>query len=147
MFTLPITQGGNRFHTEKESEQLKHLRMAPIQPGEYFLHSDNCQGCHGYDSLQYANIDAEGNSVNVYDDWQATMMANSAKDPLWRAKVSHEILVNPSHANELQTKCTSCHAPMGNYTAKFKGHPHYTMSDLENDSLGLDGISCVSCQS
>jgi len=33
---------------------------------------------------------------------------------LWR-KVSHEILVN-FHSAELQDKCTSCHAPMGNKT-------------------------------
>ena len=38
------------------------------------------------------------------------MMANSARDPFWRAKVSHEILVNPAHSVGLQDKCTSCHA-------------------------------------
>lgn len=138
--SIPIS-----FHTDKEKYEFRNVLRSPIDSGEYFLHSENCQGCHGYDSLNYANIDANGVSVNVYDDWEATMMANSARDPLWRAKVSHEILVNPSHSTELQTKCTSCHAPMGNYTAHFKGINHYTISDLENDSLGLNGVSCVAC--
>ncbi|MEO1436325.1 MAG: T9SS type A sorting domain-containing protein, partial [Bacteroidota bacterium] len=83
--------------------------------------------------------------VNVVDDWKATMMANSAKDPYWRAKVSHEILINPGHATELEDKCTTCHAPMGHYQSKFEGDPHYGIADLVNDTLGLDGVSCAAC--
>jgi hypothetical protein len=133
------------FHTEKERILLDNIIATPIQPGQYFLHSNECKTCHGFDSLYYANIDANGVSVNVFDDWESTMMANSAKDPLWRAKVSHEILVNPSHSLELQNKCTSCHAPMGHYTSKYHGNTHYTIADLDNDSLGLNGISCLAC--
>ena len=120
--------------------------MAPIANGEYFLGSSACKGCHGRDVLQgTANTDAEGNDVNLYDDWQATMMALSAKDPLWRAKVSHEISINPSHGAFLENKCTSCHAPMGHYSALYKGDAPYSMAALDNDTLGLDGVSCVSC--
>jgi len=72
-------------------------------------------------------------------------MANSAKDPFWRAKVSHEVLVNPQHTAELEDKCTTCHAPMGNYTSKFQGHEHYSMADLLVDTIGLDGVSCGAC--
>lgn len=140
-----------KFHTSQEVEAMnsKMLGMlggtGPIDPGEYFLYSKRCQGCHGHDSANYANLDYSGTDVNVFDDWAATMMSNSSKDPLWRAKVTHEILVNPSHSLELQDKCTSCHAPMGHYTSKFHGNLHYTLTDLYNDSLGLDGISCTGC--
>jgi len=133
------------FHTPKEQDEIKRILTDPIQPGQYFLHSYNCQGCHGPDSVAYANIDSNGVDVNLFDDWRATMMANSARDPLWRAKVSHEILVNPTHSNEIQNTCTSCHAPMGNYTSHYKGYPFYTISDLIGDSLGLDGVSCTGC--
>ena len=54
--------------------------------------------------------------VNLYDDWETSMMALSAVDPFWKAKVSHEILVNPANSLELQTLCTKCHAPLGHYT-------------------------------
>ncbi len=135
------------FHTPNEKSELKKILRDPIVPGETFLHSANCAGCHGYDSAQYAMVTYDSVDVNIYDDWVATMMANSARDPLWRAKVSHEILVNPSHSNELQNTCTKCHAPMGNYTSMYKGYPFYTIADMLNsmDSLGLDGVSCVAC--
>jgi hypothetical protein len=138
--TAPV----HRFHSEAEMNSIRTQR-APIDTGEYFLGSVRCQGCHGYDSLGISNIDGNGHDINLYDDWEATMMANSAKDPLWRAKVSHEILVNPNHAEELQDKCTSCHAPMGHYSAKFKGHTHYGLAELYNDTLGLNGVACGGC--
>jgi len=135
----------NNFHTEAELQNLRGGARSPIDSGEYFLGSVRCQGCHGFDTLHQANVDENGKDVNLYDDWESTMMALSAKDPLWRAKVSHEIMVNPAHANELQTKCTSCHAPMGHYSAMFKGQQYYTLADLLNDTLGLNGVACGGC--
>lgn len=134
------------FHTQEELDALRNGgNRSPIDSGEYFLGSVRCQGCHGYDTLRHANVDLDTNDVNLYSDWQSSMMALSAKDPLWRAKVSQEILTNPAHANELQTKCTACHAPMGHFNAMFKGHPYYTIADLENDTLGLNGVACGGC--
>lgn len=135
-----------KYHTEEELALLdKYAQRAPIDSGEYFLHSYHCTGCHGYDSLQQANIDEAGNDVNLADRWRTSMMALAAKDPFWRAKVSHEIITNPSHAGELQNKCTDCHAPMGRYTSMFHNNPYYGMTDLQNDTLGLDGVSCGAC--
>lgn len=133
------------FHTPREREALEEQINDPIAPGEYFLHSVNCQGCHGSDTANYANVDYNGVDVNVYDDWRSTMMALSSKDPLWRAKVSHEILVNPGHSLELQNTCTKCHAPMGRFTSEYHGNLDYTLTDMYTDSLGLDGVSCTSC--
>lgn len=134
------------FHSRIEMDYFEEEGIrSPIDSGQYFLVSARCKGCHGYDTLQVANVDSNGVDINLYDDWQTTMMANSAKDPLWRAKVSHEILVNPGHAAELQTKCTACHAPLGHFTAMFHGSDTYTIDDLINDTLGLDGVSCGGC--
>ena len=136
----------HEFHTSTELAAFAKLHAGPIGEGDYFLTAAHCKSCHGYDSLQYANVDSLGVDINLFDDWKSTMMANSSKDPFWRAKVSHEILVNPGHTLELQDNCTSCHAPMGNYTSKYKGlSAHYTIGTLKNDSLGLDGVSCASC--
>ncbi len=133
------------FHSEQELEFYQNLAQTPIGPGEYFLPSESCRGCHGYDTLMQANIDENGNDVNLFDRWEGSMMAFSAKDPFWRAKVSHEILTNPAHSLDLQTKCTSCHAPMGHYDAIYGGATSYTIADLVNDTLGLDGVSCAGC--
>ena len=142
--TLSKEKEKGNYHTDQQARLFR--TMAPMAPGEFFLGSIACKGCHGKDILQgTANQDAEGNDVNLYDDWQATMMALSAKDPLWRAKVSHEISANPSHQSVLENKCTSCHAPMGHYSALYKGTGPYSIAALDNDTLGLDGVSCMSC--
>ena len=121
------------------------MHTGPIGPGEYFLPSSRCGGCHGKDSLGWANVNEDLVDVNLYDRWSASMMGMSARDPFWRAKVSQEKLVNPAHGLDLEDKCTSCHAPMGHYNAHFNGASHYTIADFDNDSLGIDGVSCAGC--
>lgn len=133
------------FHSEEDLAFFQNHKMTPIDTGEYFLTPQNCKGCHGFDTMGVGNVDINGNDVNLYDDWETSMMGLSAADPLWRAKVSHEILVNPAHANELQTLCTSCHAPMGHYSAFYKGQPYYTLADLATDTLGQAGVACNGC--
>lgn len=133
------------FHTEAELEQLSLLLLPPVDSSIIFPGSATCKGCHGFDVNGYAMVDFFGNDVNIHDDWKATMMANAAKDPFWRAKVSHEITLNPGFSEAIQNKCTSCHAPMGHYTAFYRGHEYYTIADLMQDTLGLDGVSCSAC--
>src|SRR5690606_33238847 len=101
--------------------------------------SGECAGCHGHDVTGFASTDAEGNDVNVTNDWRATMMANAAKDPFWRAKVSHEVLVNPNHQVALETKCTSCHAPQGHFNAIHNGR--YAARSGGARRGGLRGLS------
>jgi len=135
-----------KFHTQTQLDAYQGIpTRAPIAPGEYFLPSSSCRGCHGYDSATVSNINEAGEDVNLVDRWESSMMALSAKDPFWRAKVSHEISVNPGHAGAIQNKCLDCHAPMGAHTSKFKGNPFYGLADLVTDSLGLDGVSCGGC--
>jgi hypothetical protein len=119
-----------------------------------FTGSGKCAGCHATDPNFFASIVGQtypatplpdGHDVNPTDMWRSSIMANSAKDPFWRAKVAHEVAVNPSHQLELEDKCTSCHAPLGHFAAKYDGLEHYTMAMLTADSLALDGVSCVAC--
>lgn len=120
--------------------------LIPIDSNILFPTARVCSGCHGHDPNEYALITTDGTDVNIYDDWRATMMANSARDPFWRAKVTHEILVNPAHSLELQDKCTSCHAPAGHYQAKLHDHlQYYLLADVYNDTLGIDGVNCQMC--
>jgi len=112
---------------------------------EHFMASGNCDGCHGYDETGHASVDANGQDISPVTTWRATMMANSGRDPFFRAKMSHEAQVNPSHATQLQDKCTSCHAPLGRYSYHMDGAGHYTLADLENDPFGQDGVSCMGC--
>jgi len=138
----------SKFHTEEELAFYSKMGGAPdlIEgSNELFMASFRCGGCHGFDIAEISMVDTLGNDINVTDDWRATMMANSAKDPLWRAKVSHEVLVNPAISDDIETKCTSCHTPMGHHNAMFLGEEHYTIADLEADSVAFDGVSCNIC--
>ena len=91
---FPIDNGVKAFHTKAERALLRQILEGPIDSTIIFPTAGNCSGCHGFDTNGYAMVDFFGNDVNIHDDWRATMMANAAKDPFWRAKVSHEILVS-----------------------------------------------------
>lgn len=129
------------------SDEMTRLMIANLPSGEnsVFIGSGKCAGCHGNDPLDYANMTSEGVDVNMTDSWRATMMANSAKDPFWRAKVIHEVTVNPEHQVELEDKCTSCHAPQGKYASLYDGNPHYSFAEMLEDSIALDGVACGAC--
>ncbi|HMQ49806.1 MAG TPA: T9SS type A sorting domain-containing protein [Saprospiraceae bacterium] len=142
---LPLSQKANAFHSDQELQLFHQMLLEPVDSNIIFPNASYCSGCHGYDSNHYALVDFFGNDVNIYDDWRTSMMANAAKDPFWRAKVSHEVYLNANYSEAIQTKCTSCHAPMGHYTALFRGHEFYTMEDLLQDTIGLDGVSCSAC--
>jgi len=145
MLLSSTNEAKSTFHSKDELLKLKQLIASPLQPGEYFLTSYHCRGCHGPDLAQNSNINEAGEDINLVDRWESSMMALSAKDPFWRAKVRQEILLNPNHAGEIQNKCLDCHAPMGAYTSKFHGNQFYGLADMDSDSLGLDGVSCASC--
>ncbi|MEY3368628.1 MAG: hypothetical protein RI973_1783 [Bacteroidota bacterium] len=148
LFKREVPATGQGFHTRQEKALFNSMltdTSLSVAYNELFAGSGTCQKCHGYDTLGIASVDANGQDVNVVDDWRATMMANSARDPFWRAKVSHEVLLHPQHQAAIEDKCTSCHAPMGHFNAKHIGATHYLMADLLGDELAQDGVSCLAC--
>lgn len=136
-----------RFHEDFELAQFELLQDSLLPTGfnDLFAASGECIQCHGFDTAGIASFDLLGDDINVVDDWRASMMANSARDPFWRAKVSHGVLLYPQHKDAIETKCTSCHAPLGHFNAIHNGADFYTMDSLLNDSIALDGVSCLSC--
>jgi len=138
----------NAHHTQEEITAFRGNGVGlPFGQNNYFIASGDCNGCHGLDNTGpvLANHTEEGMDVNPVDQWRSSMMANSAKDPFWRAKVSHEVLVNPGHASALEDKCTSCHAPMGRYDKFLSGGGHYSIAEMAVDPVALDGVSCMTC--
>ncbi|MCB0795165.1 MAG: hypothetical protein KDB88_10545 [Flavobacteriales bacterium] len=133
------------YHSAEEMEAFQRGTGLPGGQNTHFMASGNCEGCHGFDFNGFANVSDEGADINPVDHWRSTMMANSAHDPLWRAKVSHEVLVNPAHQVGLEDKCTSCHAPMGRHDKYLTGGGPYSISEMVQDPVALDGVSCVAC--
>lgn len=122
------------------------IKKLEIDSNILFPSGKVCGGCHGRDTQGIALVNQMGDDVNMYDDWRASIMGNSARDPFWRAKVEHESLTNPAHAIALQDKCTQCHAPTGHYQAKLHDKkPHYGLAELLADTIGQDGVNCQAC--
>ncbi len=126
--------------------------MADASPGNpsftttHFSGSGNCVLCHN------GLADSQGNDVSIVRDWSSTMMANSTRDPFWKAKVRSELARNPHLQGVINDTCSKCHAPMANYEAKKDGtlatqtifggileagHPKH--------DAAMDGVSCTLC--
>lgn len=145
---LPTNAGTDaRFHENFELAYFEMLQDSLLPTGfnDLFAASGECIQCHGFDTAGVASVNILGDDINVVDDWRASMMANAAKDPFWRAKVSHEVLLYPQHKAAIETKCTSCHAPLGHFNAIHNGASFYTIDSLVNDTIALDGVSCLAC--
>ena len=143
--SLPKAQA---YHSQQELEDLRGGGIGLASgANNYFRASGDCYGCHGPDEVGpiFANHNEAGEDVNAPDNWRSTMMANSARDPFWRAKVSHEVTVNPAHRSALEDKCTTCHAPMGRFDKFLTGAGHYSIAELMDDPIAQDGVSCLPC--
>lgn len=120
------------------------LENKPVQPlptgyNTLFAGSGECLLCHN------TIVDGQGNDISIVNWWKSTMMANASKDPFWRAKVSYETIKNPALQEEIESTCTRCHAPMGNFDAFHNGQTHYSMAELYQDPIAKDGVSCTVC--
>ncbi|MCB0757404.1 MAG: T9SS type A sorting domain-containing protein [Flavobacteriales bacterium] len=123
----------------------EEIQGLPVQFGTYFVTAGRCAGCHGHDSLGIAMVAGEGEDVNVVDDWRSSMMANSARDPFFLAKMEHEGLVNPAYKEQLEHSCLKCHAPLAVFEQKMLGNPPFTMAHLDTSVMAQDGVSCLAC--
>jgi hypothetical protein len=121
----------------------KHSRDV-VPATQKVAHSSHCAGCHGYDDTAMALVDQDGHDVNIFDDWQISMMGMSAHDPFWRATLAHEVNIYPGAREAIESTCLKCHAPLGNIQAHLDGKS-YSYNDMLGDTLGLDGVSCSSC--
>lgn len=111
----------------------------PTGYNSLFAGSGECLMCHN------SIVDGQGNDISIVNWWKSTMMANSTKDPFWRAKVSYETIKNPALQEEIESTCTRCHAAMGSFDAFFNGQTHYSMQELYQDPIANDGVSCTVC--
>ncbi|HSH69019.1 MAG TPA: hypothetical protein VK997_03810, partial [Deferrisomatales bacterium] len=109
----------------------------PAQETALFAGSGVCARCH--DGLLEDGVD-----VSPVTLWRATMMGNSAKDPVWRAKVSAEGVALPDLKAAIEAKCLICHSPMLYRQSVYDGLD-YSVADLVRSPLYRDGISCTVC--
>lgn len=146
--TTPPTGDTGTIDTEPFDFSLDPVE--PVNNGR-FATSKVCAECHQATDQSTAMRDPGGRPVGAYDGWQATMMANSSRDPLWRAVVSVEVAATPSQKDVIESTCMKCHAPMRRADTQLTGDGVPLMDDLRGDAgtdaqhLALDGVSCTMC--
>ncbi|MCB9357598.1 MAG: T9SS type A sorting domain-containing protein [Calditrichaeota bacterium] len=114
----------------------------PTHETSLFSGSGNCAACHvSNGGAMFEN----GRDISPVTQWRSTMMANSAKDPLWRAKVATELSIFPQHSDLIQQRCTVCHIPIGHTQVRYDGFDHYDLFALPDDPFARDGVSCTVC--
>jgi subtilisin-like proprotein convertase family protein/cytochrome c553 len=111
---------------------------------DHFRAAVVCNKCHNHDPGAGV-FDHNGENVSPMHLWEATMMANSSRDPYWRAKVAFEMSEFPSAAGLIESTCLSCHAPMGHLEDQLSGDGNYSFGELANDPAGQEGVSCTLC--
>ena len=132
----------------------------PVVRGRHFATGQACAMCHSNALGADAMRDKNGRGIAPFDLWQATMMANSARDPLWRAYVSVEVSKTPSKRAAIEAKCLRCHAPMasaergladdaGKGFSALRGRGDLGFGVLKSrgtlGDLARDGVSCTIC--
>jgi hypothetical protein len=117
----------------------------PTSESSLFTGSANCNNCHVSGGGVNVLKDSLGNDLTPAKFWRSTMMANSAKDPYWQAKVEAEVNENPHLKSQIEDKCTTCHIPMGRTQAVWDGEEYYALDDAIGNPLAMDGVSCTVC--
>ncbi len=82
-----------------------------------------------------------GDDVSPHGLWQATMMANSFRDPYFHAQMERESKGDAS----VQELCIRCHAPMAHHDRKIAGQGAPRLADVASSALAKDGVSCTVC--
>ena len=148
--------GGVASNTGGQPGQPPSPPQAPIvlsptmdaQDGHFRTHVV-CANCHTNASGATAMRDSSGRDIAPVNLWRATMMANSFRDPYFRAVLAAEIEHHPTHAAFIEDKCLSCHAPQAAYEAH-QSSGMQTLAELYGGAtpraqIGIDGVSCTLC--
>lgn len=110
-----------------------------------FATGDGCALCHSTSKNATALWSQTGEDVSPHGLWKATMMANAARDPYFRAQLAHESAKNPKIAGELEALCMRCHTPMAHHTHRIAGQKPLSIGEATSHPLYSDGVSCTVC--
>jgi hypothetical protein len=114
-----------------------------------FHTSDRCVACHNGMKTR------TGEEYSIGSDWEASMMANSSRDPYWQGSIRRETLDHPESATYVQNDCSNCHMPAvrladrdaGRDTHVFERFPFHALKDKtpQLQRAAQDGVDCAVC--
>lgn len=110
-----------------------------------FRTSDRCVACHNGMKSE------KGESFNIGLEWQASLMANSSRDPYWQASVRRETMDHPEATAEVEDECSSCHIPTEHLASRDEGQLSKVFVHLplqkfpKGEHAAADGVTCSTC--
>ena len=111
-----------------------------------FHTSDRCVACHN--GLKTSS----GEDISIGFQWEASIMANSARDPYWQGSVRRESIDHPESSATVQDECSTCHMPMQHLIDRAEGKKTEVFDRLplsdphkKDNSQAKDGVSCSVC--
>ena len=110
-----------------------------------FRTSDRCVACHNGLKTQ------TGEDVSIGLQWEASIMANSGRDPYWQASIRRETLDHPEVKADIEDECSTCHMPVQHFANRDAGRKtevfvHLPLQLLgKGDHAAADGVSCSVC--
>jgi len=113
--------------------------------GGAFLEAQRCALCHSHSPRARAMTNAAGDDVSPHATWSATTMANSFRDPYWRAQMAREVEAEPERGPQIEALCLRCHAPAASHQARLDGRSPPTLAAAAADPLAHDGVTCTVC--
>jgi hypothetical protein len=126
-----------------EANGLDALQSARVASSLIFEVGDTCMVCHN------DLVTRTGEDVSIGAAWRASMMANSARDPYWKAAVRREIMDHPEARAAIEDECSICHMPMTTFPARASGGTGRIFETLQGGTpeaaLAADGVSCTVC--
>jgi hypothetical protein len=113
--------------------------------GATFRTSERCVACHN--GLKTSS----GEDISIGLQWQASIMANSSRDPYWQGSVRRESMDHPESKAAIENECSVCHMPAvhltdrdaGRKTQVFRRFPLQTFPT--GDTAAADGVTCSVC--
>jgi hypothetical protein len=97
-------------------------------------------------------------ALSPYEEWSASLMSVAARDPVFRTQLEWEMFARPERAEEIESMCFKCHAPMAyrsdehmlgklaaTYAQPDGNEPGKNARAAEFGALARDGVSCVVC--
>ena len=130
--------------TLREAVADHDLDVASLAEVTGLLTSDRCMACHN------GMTTSEGETLSFGVDWRTSMMANSARDPYWKAAVRREVTDHPQASAHIQSECSRCHLPVASETAHALGTHSDVFDTLSDPTTSIfrvasDGVSCTVC--
>lgn len=109
-----------------------------------FRTSDRCVACHN--GLKTKS----GEDISIGLQWQASIMANSARDPYWQGSIRRESMDHPESKADIENECSICHMPITHFVAKSEGRKaevfsHLPLAAAQKHDAAADGVSCAVC--